>query len=135
MSLRMIIRDWLMNWCALPWVRPAFPLWHCLVTCNSLGRVEALWSFFLSTWACLLLLSLLYLCLGSHAVLTSHLGNLSLQLEENTAENHNQSKYIIMKHSPEGYIYNTIPHLRLKDHCFKGAWKDCRNQRGLWSLS
>jgi len=47
---------------------------------------------------------------------------------ETTTENHNQSICRAVEPSPNGYIYKTFPHLRLREHCRKQA-EDCKSQK------
>lgn len=49
-------------------------------------------------------------------VFTPHQVNFSLQLTVMTTGNHSQSIYRVMDPNPNGYIHQTHPHLRLREH-------------------
>lgn len=60
--------------------------------------------------------------------ITPSQGNFSLPQIETITEKHNYSECRIMEPSSNGYIYKTVLHVRLKEHCQR-SYKDCKSQR------
>lgn len=57
-----------------------------------------------------------------------HQRNFSLQQSETTAENHNQSKFGVVKLSPRRCMYKILLHLKVQRTRWKRGWKDCKKQ-------
>jgi hypothetical protein len=52
---------------------------------------------------------------------------------DSIAENHNQSNFIVVEPSPNGYVYKTLPQLSLRKYCGRGDRKIVR-ARVSWSF-
>lgn len=73
-------------------------------------------------------------CTEKSSILPSQ-GNFSFQHTETTPANPNQSNCRAVEPSPNGYVHEAFPYLRLREHCQRGRQKNCKSQRirsSLW---